>query len=233
MANDGESSDSDCLGEVRKRLRVWNNDQWLRELLNRSPVPNEVGAAVPSVLSAVVAAVGAALSGQEVAVASGTSMAVFRNSSVIEDVGTAITEADALASEQIGEGLVSAVDHQVKPEDATAVVYFLPPEGCTAGKALDHAERAINFQLGKGPTVFKIGITSDPAKRWEFYEKDDGQYRRMYVLYKHEQIEAACVMEAALIRLYRSVQGLQNEAKGGDGRPRASPCFTYVVVRHL
>ena len=77
--------------------------------------------------------------------------------------------------------------------------------------------------------VFKVGLTSSPIVRFEFYK--DANYTHMSLLHVSENLGAAQMLEAALIALHISEKGCRNERYGGEGPPCShGEKFHYVYV---
>ncbi len=103
---------------------------------------------------------------------------------------------------------------------------------CTAGTILkwcvgkiDSFRSFMNRQL----CVFKIGMTANPLLRFHFYSQ--GNYTSMSLLHVTKNMEAAQMLEAALIQMHISEQQCRNERLGGEGPPTNTevPHFVYIV----
>ena len=92
--------------------------------------------------------------------------------------------------------------------------------------AVEMPERAIEGQ----PTVFKIGLTSDPLHRWA-----NATYG--YILDGYTSMTMLCVtvptwaaaVERYLIQQFQGPHGCQNQASGGESTPHQPPVLVYVV----
>ena len=107
------------------------------------------------------------------------------------------------------------------------------PEGMEWRLMCRSAEATVVELLGRLPTIFKIGITSDPLHRWANisygYFRDD--YRTMTLLAATTP-EWAVALERHLIASFRSAHGhgCRNDAPGGESSPPDPPVFVYVVT---
>ena len=95
------------------------------------------------------------------------------------------------------------------------------------------AEAMVSECLGRLPTVFKIGITSDPLHRWA--NPSYGYCREGYqsmTLLAATTPEWAAALECHLIDSALSAHGhgCRNVALGGESCPREPPVFVYVVT---
>ena len=124
----------------------------------------------------------------------------------------------------------------LSPEQAAVpkVKFNLAPSS-NAGAILDHAIRLVDDILNNRPTIFKIGITTDPAYRWGNnkygYQHDIDNYEQMLVLSEADSTGAA-MLEASLIRKFRDVSGCRNTAPGGESVRQGCTIYTYIVFRH-
>jgi len=84
--------------------------------------------------------------------------------------------------------------------------------------------------LHGGPTIFKIGLTRDPLRRWanRAYGYSQEGFRRMIILCGTVPAWAAA-LEAHLIGIFRGVPGCRNTAPGGESTPSHPLVFVYVV----
>ena len=102
---------------------------------------------------------------------------------------------------------------------------------------LEHAIHVVRKLVSGGPTVFKIGLTSDPGKRWGgktsyAYRRSSDLFQQMVVVIEVQSSEAAGFAEAALINVFRDTCGCRNDAAGGEGlpaKPILAPYYIYVV----
>jgi hypothetical protein len=122
------------------------------------------------------------------------------------------------------------------PEQAAVpkVKFNLAPSS-NAGAILDHAIRLVDDIVNNRPTIFKIGITTDPAYRWGNtkygYQHDIDKYEQMLVLSEADSTGAA-MLEASLIRKFRDISGCRNTAPGGESVRQGCTIYTYIVFRH-
>lgn len=109
----------------------------------------------------------------------------------------------------------------------------LPRPAAREGSLLRAAISKIDRIIERRPTVFKIGITNNPAKR--FYNPRYGYqldgFRTMRLLWASDVRAGIAMLEAALILQYEGTPGFRNVATGGEGPPnRTPPFFCYVVT---
>ena len=106
----------------------------------------------------------------------------------------------------------------------------------TTGKILAHARQKVSSfreRHGDGLCVFKIGVTANPAQRWELYLKVN--LTAMWIIFMHDDLSLVHMLEASLIALFCEIKGCRNKPNtGGEGalnrkcRPDP-PYFIYVV----
>ena len=92
------------------------------------------------------------------------------------------------------------------------------------------AENMVERAIAGQPTVFKIGLTSDPLHRWANFTYGyvhDG-YISMTMLCVTVPAWAAA-LERYLINRFQGPHGCQNQAPGGESTPHQPPVFVYVV----
>lgn len=109
----------------------------------------------------------------------------------------------------------------------------------TASSILSHAEQCIHSLSRKHPAVFKVGISSNPVRRWNHtlygYAWDKKEcWLGMKILAVCETSLSCAFLESALIRLFRNKPGCRNDRPGGES-PSADqgPHFTYIVYNIL
>ena len=118
----------------------------------------------------------------------------------------------------------------------------LPPPHANAGKVLQWAKQILCSVLGKGPTIFKIGLTGNPLFRFykvpsktspsPGYHHDREKFQHMYILFAGATWDEASLMEAILISEFQGKPGNRNVNPGGEGRKvYEPPFFTYVVFK--
>ena len=109
-------------------------------------------------------------------------------------------------------------------------------EFTTCGKILQHARQKVSSfraRHGDGLCVFKIGVTANPAKRWELYLKVN--FTAMWIIFMNDDLSLVHMLEASLIALFCEISGCRNKPNtGGEGalnRHTAPdpPFFVYVV----
>jgi len=122
-----------------------------------------------------------------------------------------------------------------EPAAVPKVKFNLAPSS-NAGAILSHAIQLVQHILGQGLIIFKIGITADPAHRWGNdkygYQHDIDDYQQMLVLSEADSAGAA-MLEASLIREFRTVKGCRNTAPGGESVRQGCMIYTYIVFRRV
>ena len=109
-----------------------------------------------------------------------------------------------------------------------------------ASTVLRHGEELVRGFSRKHPAVYKVGITSNPSRRWSHtkygyqWDKRD-RWDGMLVIFAHADPQAVCFLEASLIRIFYGSPGCRNTRLGGEGVPPdlAGPFFCYLVYRIL
>lgn len=103
----------------------------------------------------------------------------------------------------------------------------------TAGTILQSCLTQVdNFRtrMNKNLCVYKVGLTSHPPRRFQFYK--EANYTQMTLLHVTEHVGTAQMLEAALIAFHLSQHGCRNERFGGEGPPAAHEepfHFIYIV----
>ena len=113
----------------------------------------------------------------------------------------------------------SVASHRKIPEGIKAVgmMIRLPPDHMhRAGARLNWAENMIQLCISGQPTVYKIGITTNPVWRWSQYKKEN-MYGMMHLIDYSTLPGWAPMLEAALIRDHIGQSGCQNVQTGGEG----------------
>ena len=122
------------------------------------------------------------------------------------------------------------------PQTAGPKVAFKLPNSKCAGAVLAHAMQLVHDVTGREPTIFKIGITADPAHRWGNakygYKYDRDKYQQMLVFSEADSAGAA-MLEASLISIFKTTRGCRNTAPGGESVRQGCSIYTYIVFRHL
>ena len=127
-------------------------------------------------------------------------------------------------------------------ENNFGVVVFRLAECTQAGKVLKHCTLLIDgvLALYPGCVVFKIGVTTDPVRR--YFDKTigyakDKDFEKMVVLCRTHTAEGIGFLEAALIMKYGGVPGCRNVGPGGEnvhkGFAEPGAFYSYVVYRVL
>ena len=120
-----------------------------------------------------------------------------------------------------------------------AISFDIPKNCSLASGILQHAELSIRSLSSKHPALHKIGITSNPVRRWEHteygYKHDKQRWDKMTIVHIHADAHAICLLEAALIRIFFGTSGCRNIRAGGEGVPSEAtgPFFCYIVHRLL
>lgn len=215
-------------------------EQWLQELLSSFRVRPSVLIPSSSARAASQPAESPAILAQAAPVATTAPMPVVP--SVRPDL--AARHQDALVfQDDAGPALAANTELVVatrrpRRADASEFVQYRLTSSVNAGKRLRHAIDFIE-RLTETPTVFKIGVTSNPADRWARkpygYAYDLDRYQALTVLLELRTTEAAGMAEAALIERFKRTPGCRNEADGGEGLSciQYSTQYVYVVHRHL
>ena len=123
--------------------------------------------------------------------------------------------------------------------DCSASILFDLAKSPKASVALQHAERVVASLSLKYPAVFKIGITSDPVRRWMhprygYCHDRKEKWQAMKVVFVSDTSYSAALVESVLIAKFKGVPGCRNECPGGESAsPECGPHFAYVVFRIL
>ena len=105
----------------------------------------------------------------------------------------------------------------------------------TSGRILSYCKdqvAAFRENMGINLTVFKIGVTAEPAQRFMFYRQEN--YTNMWVLHTSACVQEIHMLEAALISHFQCGTGCRNTPNsGGEGalnrQNSQGPYFAYVV----
>lgn len=105
----------------------------------------------------------------------------------------------------------------------------------TAGTILQRCISEVNrfrHRMGKKLCVYKIGLTSNPCVRFQFYK--EANYTHMTLLHVSDQLGVVQMLEAALITMNKPEHACRNERPGGEGPPGSKNehhnfFFVYVV----
>ena len=109
-----------------------------------------------------------------------------------------------------------------------------------ASSVLSHAESVVKGLSCRHPAVFKIGVTSNPVRRWQhsrygyLVDKCDS-WQGLIVVHVAASAQAVSFLEASLIRLFLETPGCRNIRLGGEGLEQegSGPFFCYVAYRIL
>ena len=119
---------------------------------------------------------------------------------------------------------------------ADGCIVFDLPDSNVASTVLRHGELAVKSLSSRHPALHKIGITSNPLRRWEHsgygYKFDKHvHWQKMRVIHVHADAHAVGLLEAALIRIFFGTPGCRNIRLGGEGieSQTAGPFFCYIV----
>ena len=106
----------------------------------------------------------------------------------------------------------------------------LPIRRELAGHALQRIVGAVKdiLQQSRGRLKFKIGITSSALTRFTHYEEEG--YTSMHLLHAAWTHDAISMVEATLIKEFKTCPGCKNIAPGGEGPKGRAPYFAYCVV---
>jgi hypothetical protein len=111
--------------------------------------------------------------------------------------------------------------------------HLLESSDCTAGGQLKRAIETIQSHT-QAATSFKVGMTSNPFQRWEFYDQERQGWSRLVLLAAFEVAETAAERESSLIHVFKDDEKCRNQAPGGEGleqmKKSGQPYFVYVVV---
>ena len=135
----------------------------------------------------------------------------------------------------------SVASHGKIPEGIkpAGIISRLPPDTMhRAGARLNWAENMIQMCISGQPTVYKIGITTNPVWRMSQYMKEN-MYDLMHLIDYSTLPGWAPMLEAALIRDHIGLSGCQNVQSGGEGpgsetglsdKPGVAGGFVYIVT---
>jgi hypothetical protein len=117
------------------------------------------------------------------------------------------------------------------------VTSHLPERGtCTAGEQLRRAVETVRHQT-QATAAFKLGMTSNPFKRWGYYVEEERGWSRLVLLGVGEVAETIAMLESSLIHTFKNDAKCQNKAPGGEGLAQmkrvGQPYFAYVEVSFL
>lgn len=120
-------------------------------------------------------------------------------------------------------------------------IHFEMPQNpkATASHIAKKAEASVTKLWSKHPAVFKIGLTSNPVRRWQHsvygYCRDRREkWQGMNILFVTPNSLPAALIEAMLISRFKGSPGCRNENPGGEtASPGDGPHFVYVVYRVL
>lgn len=106
------------------------------------------------------------------------------------------------------------------------------PKANTAGSILQRCLSQVSQfrdRMGRKLCVYKLGLTSNPIVRFDFYKQDN--YTHMTLLHATSNLGVAQMLEAALIAPNLSEKACRNERYGGEGPPCCEQqCFHFVYV---
>lgn len=119
------------------------------------------------------------------------------------------------------------------------IVFQLPEISATASQVTKHGEEVIAKLSAKHPAVFKIGITSNPVRRWLHptygYARDTiERWQGMKIWAVTSNSLSVALLEHFMISKFQNLPGCRNSRPGGESAaPGAGPHFAYVVARLL
>ena len=109
-----------------------------------------------------------------------------------------------------------------------------------ASSILGHAESVVRGLSCKHPAVYKIGLASNPVRRWRhprygYIQDKHDHWQGMRVVFVHHEAQAVAFLEASLIRTFHETAGCRNINLGGEGidAKGEGPYFCYIVYRLL
>lgn len=110
---------------------------------------------------------------------------------------------------------------------------FYRRQTATAGTILQRCLSEVSSfrdRMGRKLCVFKLGLTSNPILRFDFYK--EANYTHMTLLHVSDQLAVTQMLEAALIAFNLNETGCRNQRYGGEGPPcppNAVFHFVYIV----
>ena len=110
---------------------------------------------------------------------------------------------------------------------------FYRRQTATAGTIIQRCLSEVsNFRdrMGRKLCVFKLGLTSNPILRFDFYK--EANYTHMTLLHVSDQLAVTQMLEAAPIAFNLNEIGCRNQRYGGEGPPcppNAVFHFVYIV----
>lgn len=115
------------------------------------------------------------------------------------------------------------------------ISYLSFPQGqnATAGTILQRSLKQIDTfrnRMGRKLCVYKLGLTSNPVRRFEFYK--EANYTHMTLLHYSTNLGLCQMLEAAVIAANVSERECRNQRYGGEGPPSLEKepfHFVYVV----
>ncbi len=119
------------------------------------------------------------------------------------------------------------------------IIFDLPKSKSSASQVARHCEVCISKLSSKHPAVFKVGITSNPVRRWMHptygYTLDRKErWQGMKVLFVAANSFSVALLECFMISKFKGTPGCRNENPGGESAcPGEGPHFLYAVFRIL
>ena len=119
------------------------------------------------------------------------------------------------------------------------IIFDLPKSKSNASQVARHCEECISKLSRKHPAVFKVGITSNPVRRWMHptygYALDcKERWQGMKILFVAANSFSVALLESFMISQFKGKPGCRNEKPGGESAcPGEGPHFLYVVFRIL
>jgi hypothetical protein len=116
----------------------------------------------------------------------------------------------------------------------TVIFHFPAKDAVVGGAEWKHLKECASREVaaildGQAPTIYKIGITSDPRHRWgNFSYGYFREFSNMRILAATTPTWAAS-LERHLIHMFKLRTGCRNIAPGGENTPREGPVYVYVV----
>ena len=112
--------------------------------------------------------------------------------------------------------------------EADVFVRFPLDEPTDAAQWLEHLMRQVRSLSSR---YFYIGITDNPAHRWQMHVHSRNGWSAMYVIGFAQSSRTTGAWERALIQRFRNPLMCHNIAAGGEGASGGSPHFVYCICR--
>ena len=119
------------------------------------------------------------------------------------------------------------------------IEFDLPDSKANASQVTRHGERIVSKLSSKYPAVFKIGITTNPVRRWlhptyGYSREHRERWQGMKIWSVTASSFSVALLESFVISKFKGTPGCRNENPGGESAcPGDGPHFAYVVYRIL